>query len=120
MIGTASRDLLRWLGWLACAAWLAGGLYVTVLSQDSGQFDFRAPAVVAELKGCTSVDRQQRYDCTEQAILSHQRLQFLQASGNFLLIFAPPILVGLLARRLSRRPDDPASIPPSIQKWRVR
>jgi hypothetical protein len=120
MSSAAPSNILRWLGWMACAIWLAGGLYITVLNQDAGQFDFRAPDVAAELKGCTSADRQQRYDCTEHAILSHQRLQFLQASGNAVLIFAPPILIWWLARRLARRPNDPGVTPPSIQKWRVR
>jgi hypothetical protein len=122
MISNSTREFLRVIGWLACAAWLGYGIWHEVFNQDASQFGFRAPVVEAEMKNCTSDEMRERYECKEQAILANERLQFIGASGRAVLIFGPPILVWVVARRVLRlRPGDSATpLPPSIQKWRVK
>jgi hypothetical protein len=120
------RQTLRWIGWLACACWLAVTINYLIFQRDPDQFSFRAPVVEAEMKNCTSEDMHQRYSCKEQAMLSHERLMFVEALIPTALVFAPPLLVWLLARRLMRRSarrgdeDYNADLPPSIKKWRVK
>jgi len=116
------RETLRWLGWVALAVWLGLAINHEILQQDPSQFGFRNPEVEAEMKNCTSEDMRLRYECKEQVILASQRRLFLEASGRAVLIFLPPILVWLIARRLLR-PGDAGRLaqpPPSIQKWRVK
>jgi hypothetical protein len=122
MISNTTREFLRVIGWILCAAWLGYGIWHEVFRQDPSQFGFRAPAVEEAMKSCTSEDMRLRYECKEQAILANQRIMFLEAAGRAILIFAPPILVWVAARRVLRlRPGDPAAPPPaSIQKWRVK
>jgi len=122
MISNSTREALRVIGWLACAAWLAFGIWHEVFRQDASQLGIHAPVVEDAMKNCTSEDIRLRYECKEQAILANQRLMFIEASGRAVLIFGPPILIWFVARRALRlRPGDPAAPPPpSIQKWRVR
>lgn len=123
---STSRQTLRWIGWLACAGWLAISINYLIFQTDPDQFSFRSPEVEAEMKNCTSEDMHQRYSCKEQAILSHERLKFVQALVPTALVFAPPLLVWLLARRLlrrsARRGDEDYKLEPkpSIKKWRVK
>jgi hypothetical protein len=128
MNGSMFRNVLKWLGWLACAGWLLFAIDREIFELDPGQMGFRAPSVEAEMKNCTSEDMRLRYDCKEQAILANQRMQFLKAAGRWFFIFGPPIVVGMLGRRLLReRPrvplrtfDTVARRRPSIEKWRVK
>jgi len=122
MISNSFREFLRAVGWVACAAWLSLGIYHEVFEQDPSQFGFRNPEVEAEMKNCISDDIKVRYECKEQAILANQRSMFLVAAGHFVVIFAPPILIWVIARRMLRlrAGDMPSRPPPSIQKWRVR
>jgi hypothetical protein len=126
LMSSTSRQTLRWIGWLACAGWLAISINYLIFQSDPDQFSFRSPEVEAEMKNCTSENMHQRYSCKEQAILSHERLKFVQALAPTALVFAPPLLVWLLARRLlrsnARRGDEDynSALPPSIKKWRVK
>ena len=47
MMTATTRNLLRWLGWAACALWLGYGIYHEVLSQDPSHFGFRALSFTA-------------------------------------------------------------------------
>jgi hypothetical protein len=70
------------------------------------------------MKNCTSADPQQRYACTEHAILAGQRREIAGALGGSAVIFGPPLLFGLLAWLILR--DRTGKPPPSIKRWRVR
>jgi len=113
-----SSGTLRWIGWLACAVWLALGINYEILQQDPNQYGFRA--VQGELKNCAGDDVKSRYECKEKAIDANQQMLFLKEMGRFALILAPPILVWWASRKLLRKQNDEDRLPPSIQKWRVK
>lgn len=127
MIDASLRNALRWILWLVSAVWLAVMINAQILQRDPAEFSFRAPAVEAEMKNCSSEDMKQRYDCKEQALLAHERSMFYGMAGPVTLIFAPPVILWLAFRWLMRRgsvdgDDGEGEIrpPPSIRKWRVR
>jgi len=122
MISESRRDFLRAVGYVACTAWLGLGLYNEILNKDPSQLSFRDPEVEEQMKNCTSDDPRFKYKCAEKAILANQRSSFLVSVGHGFVIFAPPILVWIMARRWMRpRPGDPnGPPPPSVQRFRVR
>ncbi len=113
-----NKGLLRWIGWLACAAWLGLGINYEILQKDPDQFGFRA--VEGELRNCAGDDAKSRYECKEQTINANQRLLFVKEMGHFALILGPPILVWWGTRKWMRKMPDDARVPSSIQKWRVK
>ena len=113
-----SNILLKYTVLAISILWIAGVIDRAVIEQDPG-----ASSVVEAGRNCTSEDMHQRYECTEAAILAHQREKFVRYIGLGSLLFGPPLGLWLVTRRLSRasvsnlRPDRR---PPSISKWRVR
>jgi hypothetical protein len=113
-----SNIVMKWLVILASILWAVIVIDRAVIEPDSGD----TPVIEAG-KNCTSEDMHQRYECTEAAILTHQREKFVRFIGVGLLLFGPPIGLWLGMNRLTRasvtslRPDRR---PPPISKWRVR
>lgn len=114
-----SNIVMKWLIVLASILWAVIVIDRAVIEPAATD----ATPVVEAGKNCTSEDMHQRYECTEAAILTHQREKFVRYIGLGLLLFGPPIGLWLVMSRLTRnsvtrlRPDRR---PPPISKWRVR
>ena len=113
-----SNILLKWVVVILSISWA-----VIVLDRAVIEPGTQETPVIEAGKNCTSEDMHQRYECTEAAILAHQREKFVRYIGIGLLLFGPPIGLWTLMNRLSNasvtnlRPDRR---PPPISKWRVR
>lgn len=113
-----SNILMKWLVVAASILW-----GVVVLDRAMIEVDPGENAVAEASRTCTSEDMHQRYECTEAAILTHQREKFVRYIGFGLLLFGPPLGLWLGLQRLTRNDVTrlkPDRRPPSIRKWRVR
>ena len=120
-----SNFIPKWAVAAFSILWLAVIIDREILEADSRQMGINAPSVEAEIKNCNNAASKQRYECTESAILAHQRKTFIDAIGLGILMFGPPIGLWLLANWLDHASFGgyrvrPGRRPPSIKKWRVR